>query len=652
MALLMERYVPLPPLPERISRLNDLARDLWWSWNAGAREVFRDLDFPLWRYSSHNPVVLLHLIEPDRLEAAAADAGFLRLYDRAIGELDAARSGAGAEARAVDEGPLVWVAPRFALHQSLPVRATTSAVIAGDLAKEASDLGAPFVGIGLMYARMVMRQRLMGGGVQHEAAEYVDWSDAPIHPARLGDGPAPHVHVHVPGATIAAAVWEVRAGRSMIYLLDTDIPENAAWDRDLSSRSCEGDREARLRQAVLLAAGAVELVERLATAPRVWHLSGGQSAAVILERMHRLVDRGATFAEASAVVRESTVFDTRTDAPPAADSYPTAALDRCLGASWPALAPHRAAVLAFGYHETDRDGTFNAAVLGARRSARLSVESAGVHLSSWVAAEIAQLFAAHVGEDWRERLLDERAWSALLTIADGEVRDARARLRAYLLDFMRERARRRWARDAAHGGRLVALGTLLESGALTIGCVPRFGEEGSADPLFDDVDRLSRIVTAARRPVQFVFAGAVDAADDRGRHRLERLFRQILDPVFGGRLAFLEDYDLHVARLMTQGCDVWLTTPSEGGPSLGAVKAAVNGVPHLATAEHGGARWTYDGARGLYARIEEEIVPAFYEHGRNAATGRWSTIVRETLAEALPRHSARRVLMAAAGIQV
>lgn len=651
MALFMERYVPLPPLPERISRLNDLACDLWWSWNAGAREVFRDLDFPLWRYTSHNPVVLLHLVEPDRLEAAAADAGFLRLYDRAIAELDAARSGAGAASRA-DEGPLVWIAPRFALHQSLPVRATTPAVIAGDLAKEASDCGVPFIGIGLMYPRTVVRQRLMGGGAQHDALEYIDWSDTPIHPVRLTDGATPLVHVHVPGATIAAAVWQVRAGRSTIYLLDTDIPENAAWDRDLSSRSCEGDREASLRQAVLLAAGAVELLERLETAPRVWHLSGGQSAAVILERMHRLVDRGATFGEASAVVRESTVFGTRTDAPPPADSFPIAALDRCLGASWPALAPHRAAVLALGYHETDRNGTFNTAVLGARKSARLSVASAGVHLSSWAAAEIAQLFAAHVGEDWRERLLDERAWSALLTIADDEVRDARARLRAYLLDFMRERARRRWARDGAHGGRLVALGTLLNARALTIGCVPRFGEEGGAGPLFDDVDRLSRIVTAARRPVQFVFAGVVDAGDDRGRHRLEHLFRQVLDPVFGGRLAFLEDYDLHVARLMTQGCDVWLTLPSGGGPSLGAVKAAVNGVPHLAPGAEEGARWTYDGAGGLYARIEEEIVPAFYEHGRNTATGRWSTIVRETLAGALPRHSARRSLMAAAGIQV
>jgi glycogen phosphorylase len=650
MALLMERYVPLPPLPERISRLNDLACDLWWSWNAGAREVFRDLDFPLWRFTSHNPVVLLHLVEPDRLEAAAADETFLQLYDRAIAELDAVRSGAGSH-RLRTDGPLVWIAPQFALHQSLPVRATSQGIVAGDLAKEASDLGVPFIGIGLMYSRTLTRQRLMGNGVQQEAVEYVDWSDAPIHPARLGNGADARVHVHVAGATIAAAVWEVRAGASRVYLLDTHIPENAAWDRDLSSRNCDGDREARLRQSILLASGAVELIERLETAPRVWHLSGGQAAAVILERLHRLVHRGATFSEASAVVRESTVFGTRIDAPPADDAFPIGALDRQLGATWPALLPHRAAVLALGYHETDRAGTFNTAVLGARKSATLSVGEAGVHLSSWVSAEFAQLFASHVGDDWRDRQLDERAWDALLTMADDEVWQAREHLRAYLVNFMRERARRRWARDHASGSRLVALGTLLDDRALTIGCAPRFGDDGAA-VLFDDVDRLSRIFTAARRPVQLVLAGTVDPGNERGRHRLEQAFRHTLDPIFGGRIAFVEDYDLHVARLITQGCDVWLTMPSGGGRSLGAVKAAVNGVPHLGAPGDGEARWRYDEPRALYSVIEEEIVPAFYERSRGTVPERWTAIVRETLAAAVPRYSARRALTAAAGIQV
>lgn len=650
----MERYVPLPPLPDRIRRLSDLAYDLWWSWDESAREVFRDLDYPLWRFTSHNPVLLLHLVEPDRLDAAAEDPEFFRLYDRAIEALDSVRSGPTRVER-TPGGPIVWVAPQFAVHQSLPVRATTAGVVAGDLAKEASDAGVPFIGVGLMYPRALSRQRLVGARVQHEASEFLDWSDAPVRPAELDGGPL-RLGIRVAGATIAAAVWEVRAGRSTIYLLDTDLPENAAWDRDLSSRCCDEDSQARLRQAILLGSGAVQLIETLQTAPRVWHLAGGQAAAVILERLQRLVDGGATFEEASAVVRESSVFDTRIDAPPRADAYDIGALDRHLGATWPALLPHRAAVLALGYHETDRAGTFNLSVLGARRSARLAVDHAGVHLSSWISAETARLFSAHAGDDWRERQLDDREWDALLTIADEEVWSARERLRGYLLDFMRGRARRRWTREHATSASLVALGTLLDDRALTIGCTPRFGDGSDADLLFDDVDRLSRIVTAARRPVQFVIAGTVDGSDARGRYRIEHLFRRLLDPAFGGRLAFVEDYDLHVARLMTQGCDAWLTLPlsggTAGGTSLGAVKAAVNGVPHLGPAGHGGTRWQYGSARALYAVIEEELVPAFYERSRDDVPERWTTIVRETLAAAVPRYSARRALLAAAGMQV
>ena len=651
--VLMERYVPLPPLPERIRRLSDLAYDLWWSWSESAREVFRDLDYPLWRFTSHNPVLLLHLVEPDRLDAAAEDPEFLRLYDRAIEDLDTVRSGPTRVER-TPGGPVVWVAPQFALHQSLPVRATASGVVAGDLAKEASDAGVPFIGVGLMYPGALSRQRLVAAGIQHETTEYADWSDAPIRPAELDGGPL-RLGIRVAGATITVAVWEVRAGRSTVYLLDTDIPENAAWDRDLSSRCCDEASDTRLRQAILLGAGAVQLIERLETAPAVWHLSGGQAATVILERLQRLVDGGATFEEASAVVRESSVFDARTDAPPPADGYAIGALDRHLGATWPALLPHRAAVLALGYHETDRAGTFNLSVLGARRSARLAVDHGGVHLSSWVSAEMARLFSAHAGGDWRERQLDEREWDALLTIADEEVWSARERLRGYLLDFMRGRARRRWTREHAAGASLVALGTLLDSRALTIGCSPRFGDDSGTDLLFDDVDRLSRILTATRRPVQLVISGIVDASDARGRYRIERVFRQLLDPALGGRVAFVEDYDLHVARLMIQGCDAWLTLPSTEGTSLGAVKAAVNGVPHVCAAGHaghGGARWQYDSARALYAVMEEELVPAFYERSRDNVPERWTAIVRETLAAAVPRYSARRALLTAAGMQV
>ena len=649
----MDRYVPLPPLPARVSRLNDLACDLWWSWNPSAREVFRELDYPLWRFTDHNPVLLLHLVAPERLEFAAADPEFLAIYDRAISALDAVRSGSGTwwDSQGAGPGPLAWIAPQFALHQSLPVRATSEGVVAGDLAKEASDLGVPFVGVGLMYPRAYPHQRLNADGWQQEVVEYLDWSDAPISPAAAADGTPHRLAIPIGGSEITAAVWQVRVGRSTIYLLDTDVPENHSWDRALSARSSDRDPDARLRQSILLGVGAVALLDAAGITPAVWQLAGGLAAPVILERLGRLVQDGVTFADACAKVRVSTVFNARVDAPSTKDSFAVASVDRNLAATWPALVPHRAEVLALGHHETARGAVFNAAVLGARKCGAVTVAEEGVHLSSWISAELMRVIASHVGDDWRAWEGDAAAWRGLLTVPDDQVWEIRQRLRGFLFDFMRGRARERWTREQASGGRLVALGTLLEDDALTIGCAPRLAEDGSVETLFKDADRLARIAMAARRPVQFVFAGSVEPTDEGGKHHLQRLFRQTLDPAVGGRIAFLEDYDLHVARLLVQGCDVWLTCSPAGEPSLAAVKAAVNGVPHLGpfnSRRAEGPRWSFENARTLYAVLEEQVVPAFYDRNRLNVPGGWTAIVRETLFSSIPRYAVRRAVLSAA----
>jgi starch phosphorylase len=630
----MDRYVPLPPLPDRISRLNEVAYDLWWSWSARAREVFRTLDYPLWRFTDHNPVLLLHLVEADHLEFAASDPEFLKLYDEAVAELDVIRAGAGTWWAKQDaaSGPIAWIAPQFALHQSLPVHATAEGVISGDVSKEASDLGVPFVGIGLMYTREYPHQRMTADGWQEERIEYVDWSDAPIGPALSADGTPCSIAVPIGSATVHAAVWQVRAGRATVYLLDTEVDENAPWDRVLSGRRAADDPDTAFRRAVLLGAGAVAVLRKLRIEPAMWRLAGGHAAAVVLERVHALVAEGRGFDEALAAVRATTVFAARSDAPSADAAFTFAAVERCLSSTWPALAPHRDAVLALGRHADTRGETFNGSVLGARATAAVDVAAEGVHLSTWISADLARLLDEWLGAGWRDTPDDEAVWGKLADVPDAELWAVRQRLRGYLVDFMRERARRRWAKEQAGGPGLVSLGTLLDGGALTIGCVPRCDEDVPLDTLFKDVERLARIATDRRHPVQFVFAGRADRGDERAKYLLQRIWQHTRDAAFGGRLAFLEDYDLHVARLMVQGCDAWLTLPPyDGGPPLGAVKAAVNGGWHLEAVQ----------PRALYARIEDEIVPAFYSRDRAGVPAAWASIMRETLIAALPRFSAR-----------
>jgi starch phosphorylase len=694
----MDGYLPLPPLPGRINRLNELAYDLWWSWNPRAREVFRDLDYTLWRFTDHNPVLLLHLIEPDRLAAASSEPQFLRLYDDAIAGLDVVREGAGTWWSHQSPGrsqPIAWITPQFALHQSLPAESSSFGILSGDFCKEASDLGVPLVGVGLMYPRGYGHQRLSADGWQQERYEFIDWSDAPIGPALCPDGTRCSFGLPLGQDPVRLSVWQVRTGRVTLFLLDTDLPQNNAWDRELSSRCFVDDPDSRVRQCVLLGAGAARALELLGYDPAVWHVADGAAGMVTLELLNRLVGAGTDFETALDRVARTVLFSTRESTPPRRDSFSFTALDRHLASVWPALATHRESVLALGRLETDRGGSFNVSVLGARASALTNApergsgegaaaawqelrgedESAtgvrsipdGVHLATWISADLSRLLDHYVGADWRERQDDDAAWSAVRQIPDAEVWAVRQRLRGYLVDFIRERARRGWAREQVSGDRLVALGTLLDAGALTIGFARPFSAAARPDLLFQDTDRLSRILTAARRPVQLVIAGKAHPGDERGKHLLQRVFRNALDPSFGGRVAFVEDFDLHVARLLVQGCDVWLSTSSEDAPtSLGGIKAAVNGVPHLATAEAwwaagctGENGWVIDGgrardaveqdvadSRAIYRLVEEQIVPMFYDRARAGVPERWTAVVKEAIVTTLPRFCARRVVKA------
>ena len=651
----MDRYVPLPPLPARISRLNELAYDLWWSWNAAAREVFSDLDYPLWRFTDHNPVLLLHLVEPERLDHAAGDPEFLRLYDRAVAALDVVRAGAGTwwarQAAGGTAQPIACIAPGFSLHQALPLDGDGSAILAGDYCKEASDLGVPLVGVGLMYARDYLHQRVSGEGWQEASYEHLDWSDAPIAPALRADGSPCAFSLSLAGADVQVQVWQVRAGRVTIYLLDTDVPGNAAWDRTLSSAWIVDDVEAAARQMMLLGAGAATALRLLGVDPAVWHVHDAASACAALDRVHAMVSGGQPFEAALAAVRRTTVFESWRAPGAGTDRVPFATVERHVAACWPALAAVRADVLRLGEEDSDRGAYFSGLTLGVNVGAPDAVRShaalePGVHVPTWIARELAVLIEGCVGADWRDRQDEDAWWAALDQVPDEPLWEARERLRGFLVDFARERARRRWTREQASGARLVALGTLLDPAALTIGVARRFTAGPHAGAIFRDAARLASILTAARRPVQIVLAGRAHPADEAGKHHLQRVFQRALDPMFGGRIAFLEDYDLHAARLLVQGCDVWLSLSAPGKPpSLGARKAAVNGVPHLsidATSHDAGD------AQAFYAALEEEMVPAFYHRDRAGVPTAWVARVRDTIRAGIPRYSARRGVKLAA----
>ncbi len=696
----MERFATSAPLPSRIHRLHELALDLWWSWRPTARQVFRRLDYPLWRATAHNPVRMLRTIDEARLAAAAQDPTFLAVYDEAIAGLDEARTAQrtwwAAKAPDLNGKVIAYFSAEFALHQSLPIYAGGLGVLAGDHCKEASDLGVPLVGVGFMYPQGYFHQRLSNEGWQEEHYERLNWTDAPIATAVTRDGKAALTAVPLGDRTVLAAVWRVRVGRVRIFLLDTDLEENAPWDRELSARLYGGDRETRIQQEIILGIGGVRVLRALAIEPAVWHLNEGHAAFVALQRIRELVEKGSSFDSALEEVRQTTVFTTHTPVPAGHDAFPFHLVEKHLAGCWGEIGQYRQRFLSLGEYDNGSGSQFNMTALALRTSSSVNGVSEvhgevtramwqsiwpdraphdvpvkfitnGVHVPTWVANPVLDLFNRHLGADWLEHHDEPEFWERLVEIADTDIWAARQLLRGELFVFIRERLRQRWTAERIGPSRIVAGGAMLDPEALTIGYARRFTAYKRPELVFHDAERLARILGSPRRPVQIVFAGKAHPADDPAKHHLQQVFRRALDPIVHGRIAFIDDYDMHVAHCLVAGCDVWLNTPRKPLEASGTsgMKASLNGVPHLSIGDgwwaegyNGRNGWLIESqtnpddhnatdaadAESLYRLLEEQVVPAFYERDERQVPVRWIQIVREAMRSNLPRFSARRMV--------
>ena len=697
-----ERFANAASLPARLHRLHELAVDLWWSWDDRARQAFRQLDYTLWRATAHNPVQMLQRISAERLQAAAADPDFVKAYDEALFGLDEARGGAHPwwreHASMLGGGSIAYFSAEFALHQSLPIYAGGLGVLAGDHCKEAADLGLPFVGIGFMYPQGYFRQRMSTDGWQEERYERISWTDAPIEAAITPDGRPCITAVPLGDRTVLAAVWRVRLGRVRLFLLDTDLAENAPWDRELSARLYGGDRETRIQQEVILGIGGVRALRAMGIAPTVWHLNEGHAAFVALQRIREMIEHGRSFEDALDEVKRSTVFTTHTPVPAGHDAFPFHLVEKHLAGTWGEIGQHRQNFLALGEYDNGSGSQFNMTALALRTSGFVNGVSAlhgevtrsmwrpmwpdtpsdqlpvrsitnGVHVPTWMGGPVFALLDHHFGPGWLDKVDDAELWERLNDIPDQEIWQMRQAMRDDLFSFIRERMRSRFSQEHVAQSRIVSAGAMLDPEALTLGYARRFTAYKRPEMIFHDPDRLARILNNIDRPVQIVFAGKAHPADEPAKHNLQRVFKHALDPKFGGRLAFIDDYDMHVAHYLVQGCDVWLNNPRKPLEASGTsgMKASLNGVPHLSIGDgwwaegyNGRNGWLIESqanpddhaaidaadANALYELLEQEVVPAFYDRDRGGRglPRRWIAIVREAMRSNVPRFSTRRMV--------
>jgi starch phosphorylase len=694
---------PKGKLPERIGRLEELANNLWWSWHLQARDLFRALDYPLWRLSGHNPVKQLHEVSTDKLVAAANDPTFLNLYDSTMSAFDAEMSDKDSwfvtKYPNVLDGPVAYFSMEFAIHNSLPIYAGGLGVLAGDICKEASDLGLPMVGVGFTYPQGYFHQHISAEGCQEEVYRQLDFDDAPINPinpVHRSKWCGPLIQLKLGDRPFYIGVWQVRLGRGNLYLLCCDVEGNMPQDRQLCARLYTADQEERIQQEIVLGIGGVRALRALGIKPSVWHANEGHCAFMMLERVREEAEKGASFTEALQKVQASTVFTTHTQVAAGHDIFPVSLMERYLHSYWESLGINRETFLELGRQDGTSDQTLNMTVLALKMANHRNAVSQihgkitrrmwhglwpevkeddvpishitnGIHVPTWVAREMGRLYEKHLGQDVSKRYDDTSLRELVLNIPDEELWAVHQILKRKLIGAMVERARQCSTERECKARQVLAMGSLFDQDTLTIGFVRRFTEYKRPALIFQDIERLKRIVTDRWHPVQVIFAGKSHPADLPSKQLLHDVYVLATDRKFQGRIAFVEDYDIHMAHYLVQGVDVWLNTPRRLQEACGTsgMKAAVNGVLHLSVRDG----WWYEGYNGtngwaigdeveaydpkeedksdaeaLYRLLEEEIVPLYYQRDRNGVPHGWVHMVKEAISSIVPRFCTRRVL--------
>jgi len=685
----------IPNLPTQIQGLTDLAYNLWWSWNPAARELFRSLDLQAYRESGHNPVRILTMVPQETLAKAAQDSEFLARYDRVMEQFysEVHSSEGGFTARHEQPpGVIAYFSAEFGVHVSLPVYAGGLGILAGDTLKEASDLGLPMVGVGLSYSQGYVRQRIRDDGWQEEAHEPLDGSCYPIRPAEDSEGRPLIVQVPPFDPPVHVGVWVAMVGRVPLYFLTTDLDANQPWDRAISQHLYTGDLEQRLRQEIVLGIGGMRALRALGITPAAVHLNEGHPAFASLERMAAHLERGMDWPQALEKVRESTIFTTHTPLHAGTDVFPFPLIEEYLIPYGERAGISRDVFLALGLNPPDPGAGFNmtsfamrvsrfvnavsrrhavvarAMWAGVRRDGEpVQIEGItnGVHLPTWIEPlRMQPLFDRYLGSDWRERPDDPAVWEGVDRIPDGELWRVHEERKGALIAEIGARARRRWHGGATSAAGVVASGTLLDPRILTVGFARRFTGYKRPTLILHDPERLRKLLVDPLRPVQIVFAGEAHPADLDGKRLIQHVHRLALDPQFAGRIAFVEEYDQHLAKYLVAGVDVWLNTPLPPLEASGTsgMKASMNGVPVLSildgwwpegyTGENG---WAFGGeeipgdrtpadAAAVYRLLEQEVVPLYYDRGPDGIPHGFVTVMKAAIKTVAPRFSARRMV--------
>ncbi len=692
-----------PRIPERLSRLAELANDLLYSWDRQVRALFYRLDRDLWEACGHNPKVFLRRVSQKRLLEAEKDRGFIEDYNLALSAYDTYhREGlrSGLEQMLDPEHDLVaYFCAEFGLHESFPLYSGGLGILAGDHCKAASDLGLPFVGIGLLYRRGYFTQTIDNHGNQIAHYTPTKFNDLPIQPAVGSNGEEIHVQVDLSERQVTLKLWQAKAGHITLYLLDSDLPVNSEQDRSITYQLYGGDKTTRIQQEIVLGIGGVRALRALGKNPTIWHINEGHAAFQILERCREHVVKGMDFDSAIELVASATAFTTHTPVAAGHDIFDKDLITTYFRDYLKQLKIDSSTFSNLGESPIDSNG-FNMTALALRGSRfhngvsrihggvasnmeayiwpqtpkeenPITYVTNGVHLPTFLAREWVSLLDTRFS-DWRGELLNPEYWQNVMEqIPDHRCWSLRQELKSAMLQDVQRRVLIQSQRNGcsdAHIKRICQHLIKPQEDVLVLGFARRFATYKRATLLLSDPERLSRLLNDSNRPVLIIFSGKAHPNDIPGQQLIKSIHDYAERPEFQGKIIFLEGYDMALARKLVTGVDVWLNTPQyplEASGTSGE-KAAINGVLNLSVLD-GWWGEGYDGDNGwaitphgsefdaeyrdreeahdLMDILEKEVIPLYYDRDHKGYSEGWVRKCKASMQSIIPRFNAMRMVM-------
>ncbi len=680
-------------LPKDLSGLEELSKNLWWSWNYKAVDLFESIDPELWQKVKHNPIVLLKTVSSSRISELEKDMDFITRFKSVYNDFKEYM----AIKPASNQPKIAYFSMEYGLNDNLKIYSGGLGILAGDYLKEASDSKVNMVAVGFMYRYGYFTQRLSLNGEQLVKLNAQRYSQLPITQVRDEAGIPKTINIHLEGRTVKALIWQVNVGRIKLYLLDTDTEMNNEQDRTLTHQLYGGNWDNRIKQEILLGLGGIKALDELEIEADLYHCNEGHAALINVERLKKYITEGYSYDEALEIVRASSLFTTHTPVPAGHDTFSPDMIRHYLyyipdelGISWEQF-------LALGrVNPQDENEKFSMSNLAAHTSVamngvswlhgkisqemfnnlyegyfpeelHISYVTNGVHYPTWTAREWRVLYESEFKEGFIDDLSNTSYWEKIHDINDEKIWSTKNTLRKNLIDYVKERFHRNWVRRYEDPKSLVEIIDSIDENTLTIGFARRFATYKRAHLLFSDLKRLSSILNNPDKPVQFIFAGKAHPADKAGQDLIKLIVDISRRPEFVGKILFLENYDMELGQKLVKGVDVWMNTPTRPLEASGTSgeKAVMNGVMNFSVLDgwwlegyREGAGWaitekrTYENqdfqdeldAQIIYSTFENEIIPLFYKRNENNIPCDWVKYIKNCIAEIAPKYTTKRMM--------